>query len=86
MERKIGKFYSLNKRGFALICVTPRERYFMHFSEYDSDQFPVVGERVSFEPRPPLHPERGQLPLAVLAKPVAPEFDPAELLSGKAVL
>jgi hypothetical protein len=97
MERLVGTFYSWNERGYALICVTPKKRFFMHVSEFDSDEFPKVGQQVSFEVAPPRHPERPrQLPLAVSAKPVVADsvashveeiaHDPADFLSGKAVL
>jgi hypothetical protein len=71
MERLIGSFYSWNERGYALIFVTPKQRFFMHISEFDSDSFPVIGQRVSFEVAPPR--KQGQLPCAVGVKPVETE-------------
>lgn len=70
MERLIGSFYSWNPRGYAMIFVTPQKRFFMHVSEFYSDEFPVIGQRVSFEVAPPRKP--GQLPCAVNVKPVEP--------------
>ena len=68
MERLVGKFYSWNERGYALIFVTPQQRYFMHISDFKSDHLPVVGEKISFDVAPPRKP--GQLPCAVNVCPV----------------
>ena len=77
MERIVGAFYSWNERGYAMIFVTPKQRYFMHVSEFDSDKFPVVGQRISFEVAPPR--KSGQLPCAINVKPViAVASSPAE--------
>jgi hypothetical protein len=70
MERLVGSFYSWNERGYALIFVTPQQRYFMHISDFNSDHLPVVGEKVSFEVAPPRKP--GQLPCAVNVHPIEP--------------
>jgi len=70
MERLVGSFYSWNERGYALIFVTPRQRYFMHISDFPSDHIPVVGEKVSFNVAPPRKP--GQLPCAVNVHPIEP--------------
>jgi cold shock CspA family protein len=75
MERQIGTFYSWNERGYAMIFVTPKQRYFMHVSEFDSDKFPIIGQQVSFEIAPPRKP--GQLPCAVNVKPVVATSAPA---------
>ena len=68
MKRLEGTFYSWNERGYGLIFITPKLRYFMHVSEFDSDHLPVVGEKVNFEAVPPR--KEGQLPCAVNVKPV----------------
>ena len=66
MERKIGAVYSVNPKGGLFVCVTPRERYFLHISELKADRFAVAGDKVSFTPAPPRKP--GQLPCAVDAR------------------
>jgi hypothetical protein len=68
MERLIGSSYSWNERGYALIFVTPQQRFFMHISQFQSDHLPTVGETVSFSVAPPR--KLGQLPCAVNVKPV----------------
>lgn len=77
MERLVGSFYSWNERGYALIFVTPQQRYFMHISDFKSDHLPVVGEKISFDVAPPRKP--GQLPCAVNVCPV--ESTPSETSS-----
>jgi cold shock CspA family protein len=69
MERKIGQLYAWNRRGFGLIVVSPRERYFVHVSEIDLDRLPVAGEQVTFETTRPR--KLWQLPCAVRVQPVA---------------
>jgi cold shock CspA family protein len=78
MERIVGTFYSWNEHGYAMIAVSPRQRYFMHVSEFDSDKFPIIGQQVSFEVAPPRKPgQPGQLPCAVNVKPVVATSAPA---------
>lgn len=69
-ERRVGTIYSWNEKGFALIFVTHKQRYFMHISEFDSIAVPIVGDRVSFEVAPPR--KEGGLPCAVDVRPIAP--------------
>lgn len=76
MERKIGTVYSSNPKGWIFIYVTPQERYFGHVSQIVADHLPVIGERVSFETRPPFN--NGALPCAVDVKPVASEAGGAQ--------
>jgi hypothetical protein len=68
MERKIGKVYSANPKGWFFIYVTPQERYFLHISELKLDRMLLIGETVNFEVAPPRKP--GQMPCAVDARPI----------------
>jgi hypothetical protein len=68
MEPLKTTFYSWNGRGYALIFITPKLRYFMHISECDSDRLPIVREKVSIGAPAPR--KEGQLPCAVNVKPV----------------
>jgi len=70
-QKKIGKLRSWNQeRGFGIIEISRKERYFLHITEVDENSpDPVVGSMYAFSVRPGSDPNR--LPVAVDAVPVA---------------
>lgn len=68
-ERFTGQVYNWSDRGYGFIFVTPLQRYFVHISEFKADHVPVIGEKVTFIPKPPRKTGPDVLPLATDVRP-----------------
>jgi hypothetical protein len=79
-ERKIGVIRSWNERGFGIVLVTHKERYFCHITQFDRATPPEVGEKVRFDVKPPRKP--GELPQAINVTPIEIELPSTSALAG----